>query len=64
MYGFLPILQSNIEVPKDILFKEVAKMLGFTRISKENMKFMDPAMELTKSQNTVIEKDKPIFWMG
>ncbi|WP_373057945.1 AAA domain-containing protein [Zunongwangia sp. H14] len=63
-YGFLPILQSNIEVPKDVLFKEVAKMLGFSRISRENMKFMEPALEVIKNQKLVNEEDDTILWRG
>tara|TARA_B100000953_G_scaffold289860_1_gene274321 strand:+ start:4378 stop:10155 length:5778 start_codon:yes stop_codon:yes gene_type:complete len=61
-YGFLPILQSNIEVPKDLLFKEVAKMLGFSRISRENMKFIEPALEVIKNQELVSEENNIIIW--
>ena len=62
--GFLPILKSNIEVPKGVLFKEVAKMLGFSRISRENMKYMEPALELVKNQKLVSEENDTIFWRG
>lgn len=43
VHGLLLILKSNIEVSKEVLMKEVAKMLGYSRISKENMKAMEPA---------------------
>lgn len=62
MYGFLPILQSNVEVPKDVLFREVAKMLGFSRISKENTKYMEPALEVMTSQYQMSSENDIILW--
>ncbi|WZL90623.1 DUF4011 domain-containing protein [Salinimicrobium sp. 3283s] len=62
LHGFLPLLQSNIEIPKDVLYKEVAKMLGFSRITKENTKHMEPALDiLKKTQRISIEKNVVIF---
>ncbi|MDT0687674.1 DUF4011 domain-containing protein [Autumnicola psychrophila] len=64
LHGFTPILQSNIEVSKDLLFKEVAKMLGYSRISKENMKYMEPALELLKNQDMLTTEDEVVLWRG
>ncbi|MDT0648111.1 DUF3320 domain-containing protein [Zunongwangia sp. F260] len=64
LHGFTPILQSNIEVSKDLLFKEVAKMLGYSRISKENMKYMEPALELLKNQDLLTTEDEVVLWRG
>ena len=62
LHGFLPLLQSNIEIPKDVLYKEVAKMLGFSRITKENTKHMEPALELLRKKQTIsIENDVVLY---
>lgn len=53
VHGILLILKSNIEVSKEVLLKEVAKMLGYSRISKENMKAMEPALKLLEKNGAV-----------
>lgn len=62
LHGFLPLLKSNIEIPKDVLYKEVAKMLGFSRITKENTKHMEPALDLLKKNQIIsIEGDIVLY---
>jgi very-short-patch-repair endonuclease len=62
--GLLPILKGNVEVPKDMLFREVARMLGYSRISKENMKCMEPALELMRNQDLLTTDNDVVLWCG
>lgn len=62
--GFVPILQDNIEVPKELLFKEVSRMLGFRGVSQATLKSMHPALELLKSKQVVMEVEGNIIWNG
>lgn len=52
--GILTILKSNIEVPKEQLLKRLAQMLGFSRITTDNLRTMDPAIELLISSGEVV----------
>ena len=62
LHGFLPLLKNNLEIPKDVLFKEVAKKLGFSRITKENTKHLEPALNLLKKKETIrIENDVILY---
>lgn len=62
--GFVPILQGNIEVPKEVLFKEVGKMLGYRGLSKSTLKSMYPALEILKNKQLVREEEGKIIWIG
>lgn len=64
MFGILPIIKNNIEVSKDLLFREVAKTLGYSRISKENMKPLETALELMKKQNLLSTENDVVIWRG
>lgn len=60
IYGLLLILKNNIEVPKEALYREVMKMLGYSRITKETMSYMQPALELLKAKGYGKEEEETI----
>lgn len=62
--GILLILKSNIEVSKEVLLKEVAKMLGYTRISKENLEAMEPALSHLERNGLAACQDEIVTLVG
>lgn len=44
-FAFLPILEANIQVQKSELFKEIGKMLGYSRVTTETMAAMEPGLK-------------------
>lgn len=62
--GVLTVLKVNITVRKEDLLKQVAKMLGFSRISKENVEAMMPALTILIDKNLAQCEEDIVTFIG
>jgi hypothetical protein len=56
-HGLLMVLRDNYSLQKSVLYREVVKMVGYSRITQENMENVDTALSFLVSTSQVEVKE-------